>query len=405
MVSGHGLNGLEIERSGFRLRIDGRSVSPAAAEGAELAPAPARAPAGAARQVREASPAPAEASLGEAASGGEGGAAADAHILNSPIVGTFYAASSPDRRPFVAVGDRVTQGTGALHHRGDEADERDRVRRRRRGRRDLPEERPAGRVRRAAVRDPSSLTVERVARHVQEDPDRQPRRDRAARHPGLPRAGHPDGRGVLAPPTATACTSPTPTRTSASDRRRRATSYLNISAIISAAEITGADAIHPGYGFLAENAHFAEVLAGVPARLDRPAARGHPADGRQGARRAQTAHAAGVPVLPGSQRAARRRRRGASAWRPRSATRSSSRRRPAAAGAACASSHAEDEIEGQFATAREEADEGLRRRLDLPREVPGRAAPHRVPGLRRPARQRRSTWASASARSSAATRS
>ena len=38
-------------------------------------------------------------------------------------------------------------------------------------------------------------------------------------------------------------------------------SYLNISSLIAAAEITGADAIHPGYGFLSENAHFAEVLA------------------------------------------------------------------------------------------------------------------------------------------------
>jgi acetyl-CoA carboxylase biotin carboxylase subunit len=36
-------------------------------------------------------------------------------------------------------------------------------------------------------------------------------------------------------------------------------SYLNISSIIAAAEITDADAIHPGYGFLAESAHFAEV--------------------------------------------------------------------------------------------------------------------------------------------------
>ena len=35
--------------------------------------------------------------------------------------------------------------------------------------------------------------------------------------------------------------------------------YLNIPAIIAAAEITGADAIHPGYGFLSENTHFAEV--------------------------------------------------------------------------------------------------------------------------------------------------
>src|SRR3546814_10957194 len=37
-------------------------------------------------------------------------------------------------------------------------------------------------------------------------------------------------------------------------------SYLNIPAIISAAEITGADASHPGYGFLSENAKFAEIV-------------------------------------------------------------------------------------------------------------------------------------------------
>src|SRR5260221_4892969 len=37
-------------------------------------------------------------------------------------------------------------------------------------------------------------------------------------------------------------------------------SYLNMPAIISACEITGADAIHPGYGFLSENAHFADIV-------------------------------------------------------------------------------------------------------------------------------------------------
>ena len=37
-------------------------------------------------------------------------------------------------------------------------------------------------------------------------------------------------------------------------------SYLNVSSIIAAAEITGADAIHPGYGFLSENADFAEIV-------------------------------------------------------------------------------------------------------------------------------------------------
>src|ERR1700760_2084474 len=39
-----------------------------------------------------------------------------------------------------------------------------------------------------------------------------------------------------------------------------AQSYLNIPAIISACEITGAEAIHPGYGFLSENARFAEIV-------------------------------------------------------------------------------------------------------------------------------------------------
>ena len=38
-------------------------------------------------------------------------------------------------------------------------------------------------------------------------------------------------------------------------------SYLNISSILSAAEVTGADAIHPGVGFLSENAHFARMVS------------------------------------------------------------------------------------------------------------------------------------------------
>ena len=42
-----------------------------------------------------------------------------------------------------------------------------------------------------------------------------------------------------------------------------ALSYRNIPNVLSAAEITGADAIHPGYGFLSENAHFAEVCESI----------------------------------------------------------------------------------------------------------------------------------------------
>ena len=77
-------------------------------------------------------------------------------------------------------------------------------------------------------------------------------------------------------------------------------SYLNISSIISAAEITGADAIHPGYGFLAENAHFAEVLDECKIRWIGPRPEVIRLMGDK-AKARQTAKAAGVPVLPGSQ--------------------------------------------------------------------------------------------------------
>ena len=76
-------------------------------------------------------------------------------------------------------------------------------------------------------------------------------------------------------------------------------SYLNISSLISAAEITGADAVHPGYGFLAENAHFAEVLddCGITWIGPKPSSirlMGDKAKARQ------MAVEAGVPVLAGT---------------------------------------------------------------------------------------------------------
>jgi acetyl-CoA carboxylase biotin carboxylase subunit len=132
-----------------------------------------------------------------------------------------------------------------------------------------------------------------------------------------------------------------------------AASYLNISSIISAAEITGADAVHPGYGFLAENAHFAEVLE--ECRLGwigpRPAvirAMGDKAQARQ------AATAAGVPVLPGSREpladAEEARRLAAEVGYPvilKAAAGGGGRGMRIVA--------AESEIEGHFATAGEEA--------------------------------------------------
>jgi biotin carboxylase len=51
-----------------------------------------------------------------------------------------------------------------------------------------------------------------------------------------------------------------PTKACASVRRPPRDSYLNIPSIMAACEITGADAVHPGYGFLSENARFAKIL-------------------------------------------------------------------------------------------------------------------------------------------------
>ncbi|MEJ7624142.1 MAG: acetyl-CoA carboxylase biotin carboxylase subunit [Pyrinomonadaceae bacterium] len=78
-----------------------------------------------------------------------------------------------------------------------------------------------------------------------------------------------------------------------------AESYLNIPAIISAAEITNVDAIHPGYGFLAESATFAKIcedcnIKFIGPRPDVIAMMGDKVEARR------TMAAAGVPILPGS---------------------------------------------------------------------------------------------------------
>jgi acetyl-CoA carboxylase biotin carboxylase subunit len=77
-------------------------------------------------------------------------------------------------------------------------------------------------------------------------------------------------------------------------------SYLNFSGIIAAAEITGADAVHPGYGFLAENAAFAEVLAECNLTWIGPSAESIRMMGDK-AKARQAAAEVGVPVLPGSK--------------------------------------------------------------------------------------------------------
>lgn len=76
-------------------------------------------------------------------------------------------------------------------------------------------------------------------------------------------------------------------------------SYLNVAAILRAAEETGADAVHPGYGFLAENADFADACAKAGMAFVGPSGDAIRTMGDKVAARS-AAHAAGVPVVPGS---------------------------------------------------------------------------------------------------------
>ncbi|MFT4054223.1 MAG: biotin carboxylase N-terminal domain-containing protein, partial [Novosphingobium sp.] len=76
-------------------------------------------------------------------------------------------------------------------------------------------------------------------------------------------------------------------------------SYLNVAAIISAAEITQADAIHPGYGFLSENARFAEIVEAhgikwVGPKPEHIRTMGDKVEAKR------TAGALGLPLVPGS---------------------------------------------------------------------------------------------------------
>src|SRR3954462_2454566 len=87
----------------------------------------------------------------------------------------------------------------------------------------------------------------------------------------------------------TVCIGPPPARDS----------YLNKAAIISAATITNSDAIHPGYGFLSENASFAEMVADHGITFIGPSPEHIKMMGDKVIAK-QTAKAIGIPVVPGS---------------------------------------------------------------------------------------------------------
>ncbi len=118
LVSSHRLGGVELERSGFRLKIEGEPAAagrPAPAVDTPAAPIPVAVPG----PSTAGSPAPAPATTSGPPGSAPPAAAAPAtaaelppgaHVLSSPIVGTFYASPNPDAKPYVRVGDRVEEG-------------------------------------------------------------------------------------------------------------------------------------------------------------------------------------------------------------------------------------------------------------------------------------------------------
>ncbi len=77
-------------------------------------------------------------------------------------------------------------------------------------------------------------------------------------------------------------------------------SYLNIPAIVAACEITGAEAVHPGYGFLSENARFAEILEEHKIKFIGPSS-AHIRTMGDKIEAKRTAKELGIPVVPGSE--------------------------------------------------------------------------------------------------------
>ncbi len=168
---------------------------------------------------------------------------------------------------------------------------------------------------------------------------------------------------------------------------RSAESYLNVPAIISAAEITGADAIHPGYGFLSESAYLAEVCEACHIRFIGPDPSVIKLLGDK-ARAKKAMKKAGVPMLPGSD--------GPVTGEEHALKVVKEIGYPVIVKAVAGGGgrgmrvvRSAGELANALRTAHARSRSRVRQRRRLHREVPREPAPHRVPDHRRSPRQRR----------------
>jgi len=105
-VAESGISGVEIEQGGTKVRVEGKSSHPKVfAYAGEVKPEPRALPMA---ELPSAPPpeTPQQTAARVAAEAGDAGL----HIINAPIVGTFYRAANPEAPPFVNVGDRVSKG-------------------------------------------------------------------------------------------------------------------------------------------------------------------------------------------------------------------------------------------------------------------------------------------------------
>ncbi len=170
---------------------------------------------------------------------------------------------------------------------------------------------------------------------------------------------------------------------------RSADSYLNVPAVISAAEITGADAIHPGYGFLSESAYLAEVCEACHIKFIGPDPQVIRLMGDK-ARARRVMKKAGVPILPGSDGPIESEEKALKIAKDigypviiKATAGGGGRGMRVVRTASRAAARVQD------GAARSRG--GVRRRRRVHREVRRVAAAHRVPDPRRSARQRRAS--------------